>query len=64
MVIVADSYMGMFSPEDIPYRITRFIAGSVCFPFIKEDEIIGNLLSLWKRQWRKWRYGDIGMQLI
>ncbi|MGA7044405.1 MAG: hypothetical protein WB443_14765 [Nitrososphaeraceae archaeon] len=40
MVIVADSYMGMFSPEDIPYRITRFIAGSVCFPFIKEDEIM------------------------
>lgn len=40
MVIVADSYMGMFLPEDIPYRITRFLSGNVSFPFIKEDEIM------------------------
>jgi hypothetical protein len=40
MVIVADSYMGMFSPEDIPCRITRFLSGNIGFPFIKEDEIM------------------------
>ena len=40
MVIVADSYMGMFLPEDIPYRITRFLSGNAAFPFIKEDEIM------------------------
>jgi hypothetical protein len=40
VVIVADSYMGMFLPEDIPYRITRFLSGNAAFPFIKEDEIM------------------------
>ena len=40
MVLIADSYMGMFSPEDISYRITRFMAGNVGFPFINEHEIM------------------------
>lgn len=40
MGVVADSYMGMFLPPDIPSRITNFIAGSIRFPFVKENEIM------------------------
>lgn len=40
MVIVVDSYMGMFMPEDVPYRITRFIANKIEFPFINKGEIM------------------------
>ena len=40
MGVVADSYMGMFLPPDIPRRITNFIAGNVRFPFVKENEIM------------------------
>jgi hypothetical protein len=41
MVVVADSYMGMFLPMDISHRITKFIADDyIDFPFIKKDEIM------------------------
>ncbi|HYZ96240.1 MAG TPA: hypothetical protein VE524_06530, partial [Nitrososphaeraceae archaeon] len=41
MVVVTDSYMGIFTPVDIDYRITRFLEKKIEFPFIKKDEIIG-----------------------
>ena len=41
MVVVADSYMGMFLPLDISQRITKFIANdNIEFPFINKDEIM------------------------
>lgn len=41
MVVVADSYMGMFLPLDISNRITKFIADdNLEFPFINKDEIM------------------------
>jgi hypothetical protein len=39
LVVVADSYMGMFLPTDISYRITQFLAEKMEFPFIKKDEL-------------------------
>ena len=39
MVVLLDSYMGMFLPVDIAARITNFMAGEIVFPFIAEDEI-------------------------
>lgn len=33
--------MGMFMPEDISYRITKFMSGDMQFPFVKHNEIIG-----------------------
>jgi hypothetical protein len=39
LVIVSDSYMGMFLPADISYRITQFMAGKMEFPFINKDEL-------------------------
>ena len=41
MVVVTDSYMGIFTPLDIDYRITQFLEKKIEFPFIKKDEIIG-----------------------
>ena len=41
MVVVTDSYMGIFSPVDIDSRITHFLEKKIEFPFIKKDEIIG-----------------------
>ena len=41
MVVVTDSFMGIFTPIDIPYRIIQFIEKKIEFPFIKEDEIVG-----------------------
>jgi hypothetical protein len=41
MVVVADSYMGMFLPLNISHRISEFIADdAIEFPFIKKDEIM------------------------
>jgi hypothetical protein len=41
MVVVADSYMGMFLPTDVSNRITKFIADdNLEFPFINKDEIM------------------------
>ena len=39
LVVVSDSYMGMFLPVDISSRIKQFLAGKREFPFIKQDEI-------------------------
>jgi hypothetical protein len=41
MVVVTDSFMGIFTPMDIPSRIIQFIEKKIEFPFIKEDEIVG-----------------------
>jgi hypothetical protein len=41
MVVVTDSYMGIFLPADILQRVTLFIQGKLCFPFIKKEELIG-----------------------
>ncbi len=41
MTIISDSYMGMFLPSDIYERISKFLSGSIDFPFIKEEEIMG-----------------------
>ena len=41
MVVVTDSYMGIFLPADISQRVTLFIEGKLCFPFIKKEELIG-----------------------
>src|SRR6188472_717118 len=41
MVVIADSYMGMFLPLDVSNRITKFIADdNPKFPFIDKDEIM------------------------
>jgi hypothetical protein len=39
LVIVSDSYMGMFLPVDISNRITQFMAGKMEFPFINKNEL-------------------------
>jgi len=41
MVVVTDSFMGIFTPMDIPSRIIQFIEKKIEFPFIKENEIVG-----------------------
>jgi hypothetical protein len=38
--VVADSYMGIFMPPDITFRIKQFMAAKVDFPFIKKDEMM------------------------
>lgn len=38
MPVVVDSYMGIFMPPDITFRIKQFMAATVDFPFIKKDE--------------------------
>jgi hypothetical protein len=40
MVVLLDSYMGMFLPRDIAVRITNFMAGDIVFPFIDRNEIM------------------------
>jgi hypothetical protein len=41
VVVVTDSYMGIFLPVDVDSRITQFLEKKIEFPFIKKDEIIG-----------------------
>jgi hypothetical protein len=41
MVVVTDSFMGIFTPIDISSRIIQFIEKKIEFPFINEDEIVG-----------------------
>jgi hypothetical protein len=38
MIVLLDSYMGMFLPRDIAVRITNFMAGDIVFPFIDKKE--------------------------
>ena len=40
MPVVSDSYMGIFMPPDITFRIKQFMAARVDFPFIKKDEMV------------------------
>jgi hypothetical protein len=39
--VVADSYMGMFLPTDLPEKLVSFISGNHDFPLIRRDEIMG-----------------------
>lgn len=41
MPVVSDSYMGVFMPADLPFRIKQFMAGQVDFPFVKKEEAMG-----------------------
>jgi len=41
MVVITDSFMGIFTPIDISDRIIQFIEKKIEFPFIREDEIVG-----------------------
>lgn len=41
MPVVSDSYMGIFMPQDIAFRIKQFMAAKVDFPFIQKGETIG-----------------------
>ena len=41
MVVVTDSYMGVFMPVDVDSRIKKFLEKKIEFPFIKKDEITG-----------------------
>ena len=40
MVVIFDSYMGMFLPEDIARRVSEFMAGNNTFPFIEKGQIM------------------------
>ncbi len=41
LTVISDSYMGMFLPSDIYKRISKFLDGTLSFPFINKDEILG-----------------------
>jgi hypothetical protein len=41
MILINDSYMGMFMPPDIQSRVLDFVDGNLPFPFIREDELVG-----------------------
>ena len=41
MPVVADSYMGMFLPKDLPEKLVNFISGDLDFPLLRRDEIMG-----------------------
>ena len=41
LVVVTDSYMGIFLPSDLSTRLSDFINKKREFPFIEKDEIIG-----------------------
>ncbi|HET6588703.1 MAG TPA: hypothetical protein VFG45_00900 [Candidatus Nitrosocosmicus sp.] len=41
MTITSDSYMGFFLPVDISERILEFLNGSLQFPFVSNNEIMG-----------------------
>ena len=41
MPVVADSYMGMFLPTDLPEKLVNFISAYLDFPLIRRDEIMG-----------------------
>lgn len=41
MILINDSYMGMFMPPDIQSRVLHFMDGNLTFPFIREDELVG-----------------------
>ncbi len=48
MPVVSDSYMGMFMPPDISFRIKQFMAAQIDFPFIKKEEITAAFYLLGK----------------
>jgi hypothetical protein len=46
--VVSDSYMGIFMPADVSFRIKQFMASRVDFPFIKKDEMMAAFYLLGK----------------
>jgi hypothetical protein len=48
--VISDSYMGIFMPPDISFRIKQFMAATVDFPFVKKDELMGVFYILGKNQ--------------
>ncbi|MEP0824432.1 MAG: hypothetical protein HRF40_03010 [Nitrososphaera sp.] len=40
MPVVSDSYMGIFMPSDISFRVKQFMAGQIDFPFVEKEEIM------------------------
>lgn len=48
MPVISDSYMGIFMPADIPFRIKQFMAGQADFPFVKKEESMGAFYLLGK----------------
>lgn len=48
MPVVSDSYMGIFMPPDVPFRIKQFMAAKVDFPFIKKEETLAAFYLLGK----------------
>ena len=48
MPVISDSYMGLFMPPDITFRIKQFMAAKVDFPFIKKNEMIAAFYFLGK----------------
>lgn len=41
-MIISDSYMGIFIPNDFSYRVLNFINGKTNLPFIEKDELIAS----------------------
>lgn len=41
MVILSDSYMGVFLPENLSLRIHQFLNNTRDFPFIEKEELMG-----------------------
>jgi len=50
LVVVTDSYMGIFLPSDLNTRLSDFINKKREFPFIEKDEIIGTYYLFGKNQ--------------
>lgn len=48
MPVVSDSYMGIFMPPDVSFRIKQFMASRVDFPFIKKEETMAAFYLLGK----------------
>jgi hypothetical protein len=46
--VVSDSYMGIFMPADVSFRIKQFMAARIDFPFIKKDEMMAAFYLLGK----------------
>ena len=50
LVVVTDSYMGIFLPSDLNTRLSDFINKKREFPFIEKNEIIGTYYLFGKNQ--------------
>lgn len=50
LVVVTDSYMGIFLPTDLNTKLSDFLSKKREFPFIEKDEIIGTYYLFGKNQ--------------